>query len=168
MDSITWLKMNNLKLLIFEVIYNAVKDNVLFQMVLNRKIYKDKIDDMFPVLIINWCLVHYCTLTGQIDSKKHWCDKLYYDVRIVVTSSLNKNDSVKFKILSEIWEERDLDDSWRIDLMIDLEFEKENISTDTDEYSQVINDFIQEKDKLFNILLCRDKTEIENYIYNNI
>ena len=52
--------------------------------------------------------------------------------------------------------------------MIDLEFEKENISTDTDEYSQVINDFIQEKDKLFNILLCRDKTEIENYIYNNI
>ena len=149
MDSITWLKMNNLKLLIFEVIYNAVKDNVLFQMVLNRKIYKDKIDDMFPELIINWCLVHYCTLTGQIDSKKHWCDKLYYDVRIVVTSSLNKNDSVKFKILSEIWEERDLDDSWRIDLMIDLEFEKENISTDTDEYSQVINDFIQEKDKLF-------------------
>lgn len=162
------MKMNKLKLLTYDFIYNALKDSVLFQMTLERKVIKDKIDNIFPEIIINWCLIRYCTLTGEIDSKKHWCDKLYNNVRNVIVYSLKKNDSVRFKILSEIWEERDLDDSWRIDLMIDLEFEKENILTDTDEYNKVISDFIKEKDKLFNILLCRDKTEIENYIYNNI
>lgn len=165
------MKINkHLKQQIYEIVYNAIKNNTLFEMALERRYYKDKVDDMFPEIIINWCLIHYCTLIGQTEYKKHWSDELYNHIRQVVTYSIKKNDSEKtrLKVFQEIWDERDLDDNWRIDLMIDLKFSKENIQTNTDVYNKVIEDFINQKDKLLNILLCRNKEEIKDYIYNQI
>lgn len=49
----------------------AREKHLLTEMAFPRSVYKRKIDEELPRILINWCLVHYCTITGEQLSKEH-------------------------------------------------------------------------------------------------
>ena len=54
-----------------KVIESNKNRELLNEMALPRKNYKKRLDELIPQVLENWCLVHYCTIIGQTQYKKH-------------------------------------------------------------------------------------------------
>ena len=140
--------------------------HLLLEMPLHRKNYKERITNELPQVIINWCLVHYCTIIGRTQSKEHWKDELRGHIFGISSLSIKENDGVKkrLKVLSEIWAEDDYDKPKNLTLKVCNKFIKEQINIDSEEFVTTIQDCLNCKEGLFNVILSRDIETARNYV----
>ena len=140
--------------------------HLLLEMPLHRKNYKERLTNELPQVIINWCLVHYCTIVGQEHLKEHWKGELRGHIFNMSSLSIKENDSVekRLKVLSEIWVEDDYDKPENLTLKVCNKFINEGINIDSEEYITTIQDCLNCKDGLFNVILSRDIEATRSYV----
>ena len=160
---------NTLKKLIRESVSNvleSVKKGLLLEMPYPRGVYKNKVDDKMPQVLINWCLVHYCTLCGRENLKKHWKDELRGHMAEIARLSLKKNDSLekRRKVFDEVWYENDYNVPNTMNLTVCNKFLNENIDINSEEYETTILDCIMSYDNLVEAMMSRNISVIYNYI----
>lgn len=118
-------------------------------------------------IIENWCLIHYCTLTGRTDTKEHWKDELYAHMENVTRKVIKKNNSyeVRLKAITEGFEWEDLlSGPDRISMLILRKFKKENIDTSSKEYLQCIEDCFNSVNTIIDIMAKFNPSLIYEYI----
>ena len=87
------LTYNEFKKVIFESVYNILDNTLLLEYLVQRKDFVNLLWNLSDQIIENWCLVHYCTVVGQSEYKKHWTDELKgYLKRISRTGIKSSND----------------------------------------------------------------------------
>ena len=126
------LTYNDIKKIIFESVYNILDNTLLLEYLVQRKDFVNLIWNLSDQIIENWCLVHYCTVIGQTEYKKHWTDELKgYLKRISRTGIKSSNDfNSRKKCVLQAFAMNDLDKggvSDRIYLIIQNKFESEGI-----------------------------------------
>ena len=157
-----------LKDAIIEVL-NENKKLLLSEMAVKRNEYKAKIDNLFPQVLENWCLVHYCTLVGGIETQSHWADELRGHLLSVSRFAIKGNDSCKSrqKVLQEIWEENDYSVPKFLNMtIINKMLDEKSIDVSSSEYGQTLIDCIKAKQDIFNTILSRDINIISEYTRN--
>ena len=139
---------------------------ILFEFAIPRKTYKKRIDDLIPQILENWCLVHFCTIVGQTQYKKHWSDELRGHLLTVSRLSIKGNDSDESRnnVLEEIWDENDYANPMFLNMTVINKFIQEKIDTKTDIYGQVIEDCINDRQHIFNAILSRNIDTINEYV----
>ena len=70
------LTYNEFKKVIFESVYKILDNTLLLEYLVQRKDFVNLLWNLSDQIIENWCLVHYCTVVGQSEYKKHWTDEL--------------------------------------------------------------------------------------------
>lgn len=125
-----------------------------------------KIADFASQLLVNWCLIHYCTLTNRKRTKNHWKTELKTHFKNMSSFSLKENDSIKnrLKVLKEVWYERDYNLPRTISLIVSTKFESEKIDTNSLEYQYTITDCSKYALDIFNIILSRNEKTVWEYI----
>lgn len=149
-----------------EKVLNEQGKHVLLEMPLHRKNYKERLTNELPQVIINWCLVHYCTIVGQKHLKEHWKDELLGHIFNISSLSIKENDKPqkRLKVLSEIWIEDDYNKPENLTLKVCNKFIKEQININSEEYITTIQDCLNCPKELFNVIISRDIETIRNYI----
>ena len=139
---------------------------LLLEMPLHRKNYKKRQISELPQVIINWCLVHYCTIVGRQQLKEHWKDELRGHILNMSSLSIKENDSAekRLKVLSEIWVEDDYDKPENLSLKVCNKFIKEKININSEAYVKTITDCLKCVDGLFDVILSRDIEKTRNYV----
>lgn len=147
-------------------VLEAKEKHLLMEMPYPRNVYKEKIDNEMPQILINWCLVHYCTQTGEIQLKKHWKGELRGHLSTAARHSIKGNDAPekRLKVFNEIWEENDYSMPNSMNLTIYNKFYEEGIDTQSDEYATTIIDCIKGIQELFNVILSRNTETITQYV----
>ena len=145
--------------------YNKSK-NVVLEMSIPRKSYKNHINNLVPQLLENWCLVRHCTLSNNTRYKKHWQDELIGHFITISRLSIKGNDSVvtRKKVLEEIWSDNDFNVPLFLNLTIANKFLKENLNIKDETYGKVLSDCIKEQNNIFNVILSRDVDVIVSYV----
>lgn len=136
-----------------------------------RNRFIDRVDDLLPQLVENWCLIHYCTImnedVNQCVFKKHWETELR---NIMFQMSMkkvgNNKPQIRYKAFIEAFGRSELLDDVDVAYTLCIDkFEKENISWDNNpNYQQCINDLIANKNDIINILVNFNRNEIIEYI----
>lgn len=147
-------------------VLEGCEKHLLLEMPLHRKNYKERLTNELPQVIINWCLVHYCTIVGQEYSKEHWKCELRGHIFNMSSLSIKGNDSAekRLKVLSEIWVEDDYDKPENLTLKVCNKFINEKINIGSEEYITTIQDCLNCKDELFNVILSRDIEATRSYV----
>lgn len=149
-----------------KVIESNKNRELLNEMALPRKNYKKRLDELMPQVLENWCLVHYCTIIGQTQYKKHWSEELRGHLITVSRLSIKGNDSEdsRIKVLQEIWEENDFNNAKFLNLTVVNKFLNENLDVKGAEYGQTLEDCINSTQYIFNAILSRNQDVIIDYI----
>lgn len=144
----------------------AEKSGLLVEMALRRKVYKNRIDNLMPQVIENWCLVHYCTLSGNNLYKEHWKSELRGYIVSIFRLAIKDNNSEKSRnhVFSEIWIENEFDEPSIIDYVINTKFKREKIDTTTETYADIIADFVFSQKKLIEVMLSKDYNVLDSYL----
>ena len=144
-------------------------NGILTEMAYPRKKVKERIDNLFPQIIENWCLVHYVTLSGDKEIyKNHWKNELLTHLSNVARIAIKDNDSFDSRkcVVNEIIIENDYTLPSVIDFVIFNKFRKENINTKDKIYGNVINDFISNVSNIVNLISNKNRDEITEYVEN--
>lgn len=158
-----------LRLIIRDSIDTILKENqeeLLLEMALPRKTYKERISNLIPQLLENWCLVRYATIHGGIQQKLHWQTELRGHILTMSRLSITGNDtpSSRLKVFNEIWREEDLNLPGTLNMVIANKFMVEGINIKTEEYGQVLYDCINATNKIYEIIVGRDIDAISQYV----
>ena len=147
-------------------VLEAREKHLLMEMAYPRGVYKRKIDDEFPHILINWCLVHYCTITGKPLSKEHWKRELRGHLATASRYSIKGNDAPekRLKVFNEVWEENDFSTPIAVNLTVHNKFYEEGIDTKSDEYATTLIDCINNAQGIFNAILSRNTDAITQYV----
>lgn len=147
-------------------VLEAREKHLLMEMPYPRKSYKEKIENIIPQILINWCLVHYCTITQREQLKKHWKGELRGFLETAARYSIKGNDALetRLKIFTEVWNEGDFSQPNSMNLTIHNKFYEEGINTKTNEYATVIIDCINKIQEVFNAILSRNTDTIAEYV----
>ena len=149
-----------------EQVLEAREKHLLIEMPYSRGVYKEKIDNELPQILINWCLVHFCTLTGREQLKKHWKGELRGHLETSARHSIKGNDAPekRQKVFNEVWEENDYSMPNSMNLTIHNKFYEEGIDTKSNEYATTIIDCIKRIQEVFDIILSRNTETITQYV----
>lgn len=147
-------------------LFEREKSGILTEMSLKRKIYKSRVDSLIPQVLENWCLVHYCTLTGDNSTKEHWKRELRGHIITLFRFAIKGNDSVMSRehVIREIWMDNDFTEPDILNFVINNKFASEGICTTDETYFDVISDCIFSQHKLIGIILSRDINKLNEYI----
>ena len=63
------LKENELKTLLSEYVYNALKNTTLLEYLIHRNKFVELCWSLSQQILENWCLIRYCTLTNRNETK---------------------------------------------------------------------------------------------------
>ena len=157
---------NEFKKIIFESVYNILDNTLLLEYLVQRKDFVNLLWDLSDQIIENWCLVHYCTMLGQTEYKKHWTDELkVYLKRISRTEMKSSNDfNSRKKCVLQAFAMNDLDKgdiARRIALIIQNKFESEGI-IDEGVIHQVSTDCASRLNELIDLLATPNNEGIIN------
>ena len=151
-----------------EHLQELTNPELVFEMAMPRKKFKESVNNLMLQIFENWCLVHYCTLTGRTETKNHWKnDELRSYLTRCAKFKMQGNDSYKsrHKALEEIW--RDFE-YWDIETMDDLvsgKFFLENIETEYNlQYDKTIQDCIDAGPDIIDLIAMADVSQIQSYI----
>lgn len=123
----------------------------------------------FPQITINWILVHYCTLINEDINrcKNHWRDELLSQMNECTLFKLKGNNSFKTRLnvlqASENAKEM-LSDYNIIDRALRGKFEVENIIINEEIFHQCINELINDKNTILNLLAESNYKNISSYV----
>ena len=150
------LTYNEFKKVIFESVYKILDNTLLLEYLVQRKDFVNLLWNLSDQIIENWCLVHYCTVVGQSEYKKHWTDELKgYLKRISRTGIKSSNDfDSRRKCVLQAFAMNDLDKgdiAKRIALIIQNKFESEGI-VDGGVINQVATDCSSRLNELIDLL----------------
>ena len=140
--------------------------DLLLEMAFPRKVYKEKINDVLIQILINWCLVRYCTLANRETVKSHWQGELRGHLLTASRLAIRKNDSAetRLKVLNEVWGDNDFSNPHYLNMAVCNKFLKEHIDIKSTEYEQTIIDCISDIQNIFDVILTRDIYVIRKYI----
>lgn len=145
-------------------------EKALNEMAMPLSLYKDKVADILPQIIENWCLVYYCRISGtHQDLRNHWASELSAAMGKVANMNIKGGNHavVRMKALFYIWNLYDYDTSEMvISNVIWNKFRKENIDTTSEFYSDTISAFLKSTKEIINVLLTQSAEQIEEYIRN--
>ena len=149
MNKTVTLTETELKHMIQSVIREELQRYLITEMTYSLKAFKNCADNIIPQIVENWCLVRYCTLSGDKQNlKNHWMKELAAHMNNIRQMKLktSNNKNTKANALFSLWNRRDIDtDEGTIHSHIAFKFQKENIPTEGDIYAQVIQDFKAEE-----------------------
>lgn len=116
----------------------------IFEMVINRLKYMDRLENTIRQIMENWCLIKCCSLTNSnFDLRAHWYSELSAHLFNIYYDKI-KNDN-SFKIKQSATKQ--------------MYMEYDELDTDEDRvYSQVIGKF--NKEKLFSDDIIRKSCEL--------
>ena len=135
-------------------------NNVLNEFAFARKIYSDRVNNLIPQVVENYCLVLYAK-ENNIQTYKHWKTELLGHIKAI--RGLNPKKGDKKKILRyELIEGFELDNPERVQDMIEYKFSQENIANDI---SQYCSKFSQNIDSLIDCLA--GEISIDEFINSN-
>ncbi|MCQ2754453.1 MAG: hypothetical protein MJ231_05325 [bacterium] len=143
----------------------------LFEYARPRNEIIERISSYLPQIIENWCLVHACSITNTNinQCKNHWKTELRTHLMKSATFKLKgKNDyKSRYSMITQA-ESKDelLSDIKQIDFIISEKFSIENINLDENIYQQILNDLINNKENIFDIIASMNKEKIIEYINN--
>ena len=113
-----------------KIVHDAVEKrlSILMEYAIPRSKFVENAFNMSSQIIENWCLVHYCTLTGRTTTKDHWKRELNTHMVNASKQHIKKNNSYDIRLKA-----------------IEEGFEWNDIPTTPDRvYELVINKFIDE------------------------
>ena len=147
-------------------VLEAREKHLLMGMAFPRGEYKRKIEGELPQILVNWCLVHYCTITGNPLSKEKWKGELREDLATASRYSIKGNDDPerRSKVFNEVWEENDFSLPNAINLTVNNKFYEEGIDVKSDEYATTLIDCISNAQGIFNAILSRNTDTIRQYV----
>ena len=152
-----------------ETLLENRKNNIITELALPRKSVKQRISNIFPQIIENWCLIKYSKDNNvNSDLINHWKSEL--STHIINASRLQIKDNDSFDnrktLLNQLINEEDFTDVNIIDMTICTKFKKENIDISTREYGNVLMDFINNLNKIVDIIALKNRDSILDYITN--
>ena len=164
----------NLTSEIREYIKNIIKEEIdkymLTEMALSLSDYKFRVESIMQQILENWCLIRYCTLTGdKIENKNHWKTELIAHINNIAGLKIKNGNSIvtKTNAIFKLWNMYDWDtDESCIAQRLFSKFYKENISTKSEVYSQIVSDFKNETKKLAYALTDTSPDSIVEYVNN--
>lgn len=158
------MKNDYLDKLIKEVIDANIKD-VLLEMSFNRGVYKNKIENLFPQIIENWCLVHYCNLTQNTQYKNHWIGELKGHLRTCARFGIKPTDNYKNRLsaINNVIDDNDFENPKIINFVISTKFEKENISIKDNIYQYILGDCSREINTIADVIASQSMEKIDEY-----
>lgn len=147
-------------------VLEARAKHLLMEMALPRGVYKQKIDNELPLILINWCLVHYCTITGRPLSKEHWKVELRGHLATAARYSLKGNDAPekRLKVFNQVWDENDFSMPNAINLTVNNKFYEEGLDVKSDDYSTTLIDCLSYARDIFDAILSRNTDTITQYV----
>lgn len=144
--------MNDLRDIIYEVIYKCYSKLPLNEYFIKRSKFVDNVWHLSYQIVENWCLVHYCTLVGRTELKEHWKDELIAHLTTIGREDIKANNSVgtRTRAIAEGFDYASLyDGNNRIMQIISTKFKKEQIPIDelvvktAEDFSESINDIVK-------------------------
>ena len=145
-------------------------EKALNEMAMPLSLYKDKVADILPQMIENWCLVYYCRISGtHQDLRNHWASELSAAMGKIANMNIKGGNHavVRMKALFYVWNLYDYDTSEMvISNVIWNKFRKENIDTTSEFYSDTISAFLKSTKEIIDILLTQSAEQIEEYVKN--
>ena len=145
-------------------------EKALNEMAMPLSLYKDKVADILPQIIENWCLVYYCRISGtHQDLRNHWASELSAAMGKVANMNIKGGNHavVRMKALFYVWNLYDYDTSEMVvSNVVWNKFRKENIDTTSEFYSDTISAFLKSTKEIINVLLTQSAEQIEEYIKN--
>lgn len=157
-----------LKHIISSIIREELQKYVITEMAMSTKDYKKRVESLMQQILENWCLIRYCTLSGERqDLKKHWMYELRAHINNIVSIKLKNGNSEisKRNALYSLWNMYDWDtDESCIAQRLYVKFEKEGIPTNGKVFAQVVSDFKNETKNIVKILINSSNTEVFEYI----
>lgn len=143
------------------------KRGLMVEMALPRKVVKKKIEDIFPQIIENWCLIHYAQLSNEKqDLVNHWKNELMAHISNAISHQIKDNDSYdsRKKLVNQIIIDFDYTDYNIIDLKVWTKFMKENIDVDSKDYAKTLFDFVNAVNDIVHLISLKDRNAIKNYV----
>lgn len=144
-------------------------NGILTEMALSRKSIKARIINLFPQIIIHWCLIKY-SITNNVNNElvNHWKTELTTHINNVARLQIKENNSYNSRkiLVNQIIDEEDLTDANVIDFIISPKFSEENINISSVEYGNVIIDFINNINEIVNLIALKNRDNIIEYIHN--
>ena len=145
-------------------------EKALNEMAMPLSLYKDKVADILPQIIENWCLVYYCRISGtHQDLRNHWASELSAAMGKIANMNIKGGNHavVRMKALFYVWNLYDYDTSEMvISNVVWNKFRKENIDTTSEFYSDTISAFLKSTKEIINVLLTKSEEKIEEYVKN--
>ena len=145
-------------------------EKALNEMAMPLSLYKDKVADILPQLIENWCLVYYCRMSGTHQNlRNHWASELSAAMGKIANMNIKGGNHaiVRMKALFHVWNLYDYDTSERvISNVIWEKFQKEHIDTTSEFYADTISAFLKSTKEIVDVLLTQSASEIRKYIEN--
>lgn len=159
-----------LKKIIADAISQAVNNSLeLPEMLIPRKEYKERIENLSVQLLENWCLVRWCRNANLKTHplRNHWAKELR--TQFIAMANLNMKDGdypKRLKLVREIWKARVFNDVDTVKLIVSGKFDDEQINRKSDAFQQTIEDCAQAANDITMLVALRDYDRIDNYIKN--
>ena len=154
----------------FQEIVAKEVEKLLNEMAMPLSLYKDKVADILPQMIENWCLVYYCRISGtHQDLRNHWASELSAAMGKIANMNIKGGNHavVRMKALFYVWNLYDYDTSEMVvSNVVWNKFRKENIDTTSEFYSDTISAFLKSTKEIINVLLTQSAEQIEEYVKN--
>ena len=161
MKNVIKITESDLHRIIKETICKIYAKMPLNEFFVKRKDFVAKQHNLARQILENWCLINYCTLTGQIRDKEYWKKELWALIDNLGSEGMKVGNDPKtrYNAIREGFDEISLDDSTeRVLKLINRKFKIENIPID-EIVVKVAENFISNVDKLI--------WTIANYLIND-
>lgn len=146
-----------------EYLADSLAKTELFEMAIDRKEFKQKVESIFPQIVQNWCLIQHARLTKTNEKLiNHWKSELIAHMMSIYKMKL-RNSSSEYRAIKEVVidkvEYNDADIV--VHATIEPKFYKENI---IDENHKIARMFASEVEYICKLLGKQTNEDIRQYI----
>lgn len=135
---------------------------------ISRSDFQKNIKNQICQIVENWCLIRFCELTNNDvnNCKNHWKDELKAACKNAAIQKIKGNDSSssRLKAICKVFDDLEINSDYNVvDEIIVDKFVKEQIDTNSEEYKQTINDFMNScKDICISLATHKYREYIDN------
>lgn len=146
---------------------NILKEDLILEMSIPKKSFKDKIENLSQQILENWCLVRFCKLTNRTTLKTHWSYEFRNHILSLMRYKIKQNNDYenRLKVVKEVWDELEYNtDTNVINMTVNNKFRKEDIDTKSQEYYQVLEDCMNESNTIIDLIAKADINLLDDYV----